>query len=60
MDAWYDFADAGFDSSLLTEVGNIFTTLAYDDASILGTNKSTKGKDVTSGWGRRSGALRRG
>jgi hypothetical protein len=52
MDAGYDSADARFDSSLLTEVGNIFTALPDDDASIPRTHESTKGQNVMSGWGR--------
>jgi len=60
VDARYDFTDAGFDTRLLTEVGDIFTALADDDASVLGTHESTKGEDVTPGWGRGSRTLRRG
>ena len=41
VDTRYDFGYARFDTSLLTEVGNIFTTLSNDDASVLGTHEST-------------------
>jgi hypothetical protein len=50
VDARYDSADARFDSRLLTEVGNIFTALSDDDASIPCAHESTEGKNVTTSW----------
>jgi len=58
MDTRNNFGDARFDTSLLTEVGNIFTTLSNDDASVPRTHKSTEGENITSGWRGRSRALR--
>jgi hypothetical protein len=58
MDTRNNFGDACFDTSLLTEVGNIFTTFSNDDAGIPCTDESTKGQNITSGRRGRSRALR--
>jgi len=55
-----DFADTGFDTSLFTEVSDIFTAFPYNDTCILRAHESTKGKYVTPGRGRGSGIMRRG
>ncbi len=60
MDSWYDLADTSFDTSLFTEVGDIFTAFSYNDACILCAHESAKGEDVTSGWGGRSRIVRGG
>lgn len=39
-----DFADASFDTGLLTEVSNIFAALSDDDAGILCADKGAEGE----------------
>ena len=60
MYSWYDLADTSFDTSLFTEVSDIFAAFSYNDTCILSAHESTKGEDVTSGRGGRSGIVRGG
>lgn len=39
MNAGNDLADASLDARLFTELGDIFSCLANDDASVLGANE---------------------
>lgn len=41
MDAWDDFADASFDPSLFSQIGDIFSSLAYDDAGVFCADEGT-------------------
>jgi hypothetical protein len=46
VDARDDLADARLDASLVTELGDVFATLADDDAGIFCADKGTEGEDV--------------
>lgn len=46
MNALDDFADASFDAGLLTEVGNVFSSFAYDDAGLLCTNERAQSQGI--------------
>ena len=49
VDAWDDLADAGLDARLVTEVCDVFTALADDDASIFCGDEGTEGEGVLGG-----------
>ena len=52
MHTWDDLTNPCLDAGLLSQVGNVFSTLANDDTSIFGANQGTQREDVVIDWGR--------
>ena len=55
VNTWDDLADARLDACLVAEVGDVFTTLSDDDASIFRGDEGTEGEGVLT---RRRGGTR--
>ena len=54
MNARYDFAHAGFDTCLLTEIGDIFTGFSDDDAGLFCADEGAESqRSVLRGWRRK-------
>ncbi len=49
VDTGDDLTDTGLDTGLVSQVGDIFASLADDNASVLGANKGAKGQQVVIG-----------
>ena len=49
MYAGDDLADAGLDAGLFAEVGDVFASLADDDAGVFGADEGAEGEDVMAG-----------
>ena len=49
MDTWDDLADAGLDSSLVAEIGDIFAGLSNNHTGVFGANECAESQDVVSG-----------
>lgn len=57
MNARDDLADASLDASLVAEVGDVFTTLSNDDASIFCSDEGPESESVLGGRGGRARVL---
>ena len=55
VNAGDDLADACFDAGLLPEFCDIFSSLADDNASILGANEGAEGQGIGAAGGGRAG-----
>lgn len=59
MNALDDFADASSDTSLFTQIGDVFTSFPDDNTRFFGTNERAKSQGIMGRWGRRLRPRRR-
>jgi hypothetical protein len=60
MNTVYDFADSSLDTGLLSQIGNIFASLANDYTGIFGAHESAQSQGVMCARRRRRTRSRRG
>lgn len=59
VNSWDDLTNPCLDAGLLSEIGNVFSTLADNDTGILGANKCTQCEHFVVSWGWRAGLVDR-